>query len=153
MVEIITVLGIMSVLVGLLSPAISLMFSKDARAAAQTIQGGLDTLRSYSMSKQGDWQLEIEKDIHSSNYFMILYKDGLAVQTTNLGKRIEITTPITGSFKIQYKPSNGSVHQVDTGAGWESSSDVITIHIEATRSRNESTINIIKLTGRHYIVE
>lgn len=150
LVEIIVVIAIMAVLVGMTSVGISLMFSRDAEKCATEIEGGLDKLRAYSMSKKGKWYMEIKQEVSDNNIYMTIYRDegsGYEIfEQENLGSRASL---ISGYITIEFNKANGSVSKVNGSAP----GDITQIKLEANRTNKSETVNLVTLTGRHFLEE
>lgn len=151
LVEVIVVIAIMGVLIGMASTGISLLFSRDAEKCAMEIESGLDKLRTYTMSKKGSWYMKIEQD--GANYLMTIYRDegtGEAVyEQINLGSKVTLAPT---EIRLQFNRVTGGVAYVDiAGSGWTTPGDMITIQVDSNRTNRSKTVNIVKLTGRHFI--
>lgn len=153
LVEIIVVLAIMAVLVGMSATGISLLFSRDAEKCALEIESGLEKLRTYTMSKKGNWHMEIKKE--SSDYIMTIYRDegsGAApYEQVNLGSKVNLNP---AGIKIEYSRVTGGVAKVDTtGTGWSAPGSTVLIRVDSVHNGRSKTVSIVTLTGRHFIEE
>ncbi len=159
LVEVVVVIAIMGILVGMSALGISMMFSRDAEKCATEIEAGLDKLRSYTMAKKGSWYMEIAKP--DNDYILTIYRNtgsgDTAYEQTNLGNRVTLysgSTEISG-VRIQYNKVTGGVAKVDmdnTGT-WAEPSDIVRIRVDSNRTDRSKTVNIVRLTGRHFLEE
>lgn len=159
LVEVVVVIAIMGILVGISAVGISLMFSRDAEKCATEIESGLDKLRSYTMAKKGSWYMEIAKT--GNDYILTIYRNtgsgDTAYEQMNLGSRVTLRsggTEISG-VRIQYNRVTGGVAQVDIGntGTWAVPSDIVKIQVDSNRTDRSKTVNIVRLTGRHFLEE
>lgn len=149
LVEVIVVIAIMGILVGMSSVGISLMFGHDAEKTAVDIEGGLDKLRSYSMSKSGNWYIEIRDDGSRSQW--TIYQDGVPVEEKDLGVKADLNPDL---IDIRFDRVSGGVSGVSyDGSVWSTppTEEVIRITAGSRRTGKKKTVNIVRLTGRHFV--
>ena len=160
LVELIVVIGIMSVMIGLLSLGVSVMFSRDAQSAAMIIDDAMSEARMYSMSKAGTTELLIHTTATASKDNTVTITTTKADGTSEskqytIDKNVLISAVQTngsGSWtggsgsdiSIIFDKSNGSVKSVD---GTADGVYVFTV----TSSSKTAIVNLIAVTGRHYV--
>lgn len=158
LVELIVVIAIMSIMLGMTGIGISLMFSRDAEKCAVEIEGGLDKVRAYSMSKPGIWYLEVKQDPTDENVYMTIYRDeGNAGATykvyekVNLGSRAVI---IPEKVEIWFNNASGAVKKVVVNDVLLdlTANDITKIEVQNSGNENKKkTVNLVHITGKHFI--
>lgn len=148
LVEAIVVMGIMAILVGIMSVGISLMFSRDAQYAAVSIDDQLTETRMLSMTKSGDFQMEVHMDSAARGSYILITRDGSEYRRISLDKRdIEIQFSGGTTAVIEFDKANGSVSKVNGSTA----SGVYTFTITGLRgAQKEAIVTLVSATGRHY---
>ena len=152
LVEAIVVMGLMVIMVGGISIAISLMFSRDAQQVAVQIDDALSETRMYSMSKEGNYKLLIHMDTDVRGSYAQMYKDDVECEARIDFKNrdILITSDAgTGDITIEFDSANGSVKKVNGVT--PSAGSIYTFTVEGQRgNKKTSTVTLVTATGRHY---
>ena len=178
LVELIVVISIMTILTGVLSLGISLMFSRDAESAAKIIADSMTKARTYSMSKPGNYTMIIHQCASGSNnssdtdYNYIEIKndiadatDGAYSEIVTFDTRAQICAPSGSDYAtpsdgdeivIIFNKTNGSVKSINDGVGYNgsdiSSSQIYTVKCIATRNTAKTSIvKLMTVTGRNSI--
>ena len=132
LVEIMAVLAIIAIMVGVGMTSWAVVKNADVSKAGRNIMTAYDKLKTYTMSKNGEWRMEIYKNDKGMYYAGVYCRDavtGLDVadgDVVELGKYIDIyfkdenessdiyideSTPL----KIYLKPSTGGVNKIKLG--------------------------------------
>ncbi len=165
LVELIVVISIMSVMIGVLSLGVSMMFSRDANYVAVRIDDALAETRTLAMSRNGDFTCSIHIDnvnprasFPEGSYVQIMQSVGGATATEYkrvlLDKNVTIEVDGDGAevtdnpVVFEFSKSKGNLSTVN---GSESISDVYTITVTSTRGTSRTKeVTLISTTGRHY---
>jgi len=158
LVELVIVMAIMGLLVGTATFGISLMYSRDTQSVANSIDDELTQLRMISMTKAGDYKITINTTGNVSKNNTITLSDG---EVKKLDKNVKITMEkVNGSgswsengaanIDIKFDASNGSV-SVFGGDTDVSGIYVIKIESGSGATARESKVNLVQLTGRHFV--
>ncbi len=155
LVELMIVIAIMTVMVGVISVGVSVMFSKDAEAAAKIIDDELSEVRMLSMSKNGKFEMVLSFDYDDpSKNGIVIERDDSGIKTVDLGKKARIsveyggTTLTSGDVVIEFDKGNGSVRKIN-GA---TVSGVCTFTATGARVASRvSNVDLVITTGRHYV--
>lgn len=178
LVELIVVMSIMTIVVGVLSLGIAMMFSKDADSVATTIADSLTKARTYSMTKPGDFTLTIHLCESGSNQssdinynYITLVNDipstdsGYVSETILFDASAQICIPSSTDYDtpsdgdeiiIKFNKTNGSVKSIKDAGGFDGS-DITSSEIYSLKciaSRNASKTAVVKLmtvTGRNSV--
>lgn len=155
LIELVVVISIMAIMVGLMSLGISMMFSKDAEAAAKTIDDGLSEVRMLAMSKEGTYTFVLKLDDNKIE----IQKGGSEYKTIDFKRKATVSVDggnlssakTSGDFTVEFDKGNGSVKKLDNGLVTETTKVVeITVTAEKLTSKT-STVFLMPTTGRHYI--
>lgn len=175
LIELLVTIAVMSIMVGGISISASLVFSKDASRCATILNDTLYSVRMDSMSKPGEYTVEIKDNNGSeanSQYVAVItcvpsegdpttetiYLEG--GQNVNKIKNITATLKKGGSsetlidshadtLKITFDKSKGCVN---TGSGYDISEDgIIVFHIVPQQGTREADVSLITATGKHTI--
>lgn len=171
LVELIVTIAIASILVGTMSFSVSLAFSKDAARCATILNDTLYSVRMDSMSKPGEYTVEIKDnnaESTSSQYVAIItckteksdgtldtqeetiYLEGDA--SDNKVKEITATlndVPLSGNIAITFDKSKGYV-KVGTGTSF-STDGIVEFHIIPVRGNKDAYVSLVTSTGKHTI--
>lgn len=176
LVELIVVIAIMGILVGGMSLGLSLAFSKDAHKCATAINDAIYEARMVSMTKAGDYTLELSKNA-TGEYIAQIIETGTGtvekeIALSNAGRidtievkldsdsTADVTVGTTTKSQLTFDKSKGNVsslngHKVKTPAETDQYTDgVITYDITSTRGSNaskESKVSLVTATGKHTI--
>lgn len=166
LVELIVVVAIMSIIVGISSYGLGLMFTRDANYVAVRIDDQLGEARTLSMSKGGVYICELHIDdsdpytgsgitIYSTTDETLPKASWTKEKEVPLDKKVSINVSDGGSLSVSsgdvrfiFDKAKGNVKSVngDSGAGKAYS-------ITVTSRRNTSkfkTVTLVGNTGRHY---
>lgn len=176
LVELIVVISIITIMTGVLSTGISIMFSKDAEGAAILIDDELTKARMLSMSSPGEFTITIHCDkdgnIDSSksdyNYIEI-NNDIASGETGHFSERVYFDTrAYIGAYiydpssaepdytsrgasediEIKFKKSNGSVIEFNGTSILEAK--IVKFKCQAVRNQNKiSYVDVYTISGRH----
>ncbi|MBE5939264.1 MAG: type II secretion system protein [Lachnospiraceae bacterium] len=170
LVEIMAVLAIIAIMVGVGMTSWAVVKNADVSKAGRNIMTAYDKLKTYTMSKNGEWRMEIYKNDKGMYYAGVYCRDavtGLDVadgDVVELGKYIDIyfkdenessdiyideSTPL----KIYLKPSTGGVNKIklgdivkyDSAGEYESSYGNIEITYNNLTNKN---VKIYYVTGK-----
>ncbi len=180
-VEILVVVAIITVLAGITSLSISILFSRDAELAAKTIDDQLSEVRMAAMTKPGSYSITIYTTATGSGNHIEIEKGELNLVTPVPGTPAPTPLPQTpindiliekdayitfgvkdhlpsdaseGSIKISFDKANGSVKEIiiDGAATSEPLDEIYEIKCKGVRNKTkEATISIMPVTGRHYL--
>lgn len=147
LVEAIVVMGIMTILVGIMSVGISLMFSRDAQSVAVMIDDQLTETRMLSMTKSGEFAMTVHQDAPRGNYILITL-DGAEYRKILLDKRdVEIDFSGGNDSAIIFNKANGAVKTV----GGSDASGIYTFKVKGQRgAQKEQIVTLVSTTGRHF---
>ncbi len=160
-VELIVVISIMTIMTGVVSIGIGMMFSRDANYVAVRIDDALAEARTLSMSRDGDfvYELNIDNVNHTGSFVSIKQSIGGATATEYrrvlLDKNVSIAvdgdgTAIAGDkITFEFDKAKGNVKKVNG-----SDADIKGVYtIKVTSLKNHSKVKdvlLISTTGRHY---
>lgn len=170
LVELIVVISIMTVMVGLLSFGVGMMFTRDANYVAVRIDDELTEARTLAMSREGVFVYSLYMDSDSRKNSVKIYKinsegDPLTdppYKEVALDKDVTITikktdgtvlTPAAGkSLNIIFDKANGSVKSVKKGDdASESGEGVYTFTVTSNKNSSKvREVTLVATTGRHY---
>jgi len=168
LVEMVVVISIITIMVGVISTGISLMFSKDAESAAIIIDDALSRTRMLSMSQNGTFEMTIfcDKDGNykgdNKNYIVIKTTDlsssdpGYVEEIINFKTKAYIgkntsSFPQTNNttIAIAFSKSNGSVVNID---GPVSTADIVEINCQAVKNSSKTAkVKLMTVSGRHVV--
>ncbi len=166
LVELIVVVSIMSIIVGIASYGLSMMFTRDANYIAVRIDDELAEARTLQMSRGGVYIYELHIDgadpFTGSEVNIYSAADETAPKSTwtlqsktKLDKKVTITVSDGGSYSkssgdvvIIFDKAKGSVKTVD-GASGRGKAYSITVTSKRNASK-QKTVTLVGNTGRHY---
>lgn len=179
LVELIVTIAMASILVGGISLGISIMFSKDAAKCATTLNDALYTVRMNSMSKPGDYTLEIKdistdssktqyvaeisckvkkddgsiEDLPNERIYLEGGEGENKVKTIDatIGDASSYTISSSDTVKITFDKSKGCVSTVN-GSNM-SNGGIVVFHIVPARGpeTRSADVSLITATGKHTI--
>lgn len=147
LVEAIVVMGIMTILVGIMSVGISLMFSRDAQSVAVMIDDQLTETRMLSMTKSGEFAMTVHEESPRGNYILIT-RDGSEYRKILLDKR-DVAIEFSGGTDaaVIFNKANGSVKTV----GGTDASGIYTYKVTSLRgATKQQMVTLVSTTGRHF---
>lgn len=168
LVELIIVISIMTIMVGVMSYGIGMMFSKDANYVAVRIDDGLTEARTLAMSREGVFIYSLHIDSDTKKNCIKIYKVASEDDTPvdppykeialdksvkiDIKKKVDSTetdmTPSpSGSINVIFDKANGSVKKVDGSKG----EGVYIFTVTSTRNSSKvKEVTLVSATGRHY---
>ncbi|MEG1848278.1 MAG: prepilin-type N-terminal cleavage/methylation domain-containing protein [Lachnospiraceae bacterium] len=169
LVEIIIVITIMTVLAGLMSVSVSLIFGLDAKKCAKQLEGYLNLAKTNALSKDAE-ELRIYRGSDQQYYvdFVEYYYTGEVTNPTLTSKVIQTELIGKDTVTITYTLTSGSTGQIDVGKsitiGFHRSTGAFqAVKINDTqtaayctaltiaRGTKQYTIEMIPETGKHII--
>ena len=145
LVEILTVVAILTLLVGTAGVSISLAYSRDAEKSAKLINDAMETARMYALSKKGSFTLEIDFE----NHLIAIPEAG---EEEDLPSRLKLYLPEDANIKkvsVTFDKAAGKVREIQTDKGGYGG-DLLCITSENTRGKKASVL-LIRNTGKHYV--
>lgn len=153
LIELIVVMAIMGIILALSFSGINWLNEANIKKASSNISGQLDLLRNKSMSKDGNWRMEIVEE--GGMYYTKIYDSDTDTDpdVTALGNRIKVYKMITDTDKelIKEDPVSGDVFAIirfDRSSGQVTQGDMGYI---VENGYDTVTIKLISLTGRNFI--
>ncbi len=160
LVELIVVIAIMSVMVGVTSLGIGMMFTRDAEYVAVRIDDELTEARTLAMSRAGVYTYVLHTDSTDTEagYVRIDVTDDAGTTTefkkVLLDKSVTITATgatfdASGNISIVFDKVNGSVSTVNGTA--PSSGTMYTFKVTSTKNSSKTKdVTLVSTTGKHF---
>lgn len=146
LIEILVVLAILAVAVGGAGIGISLAYSRDAEKCAKTINAALENTRMLSMSKKGNFTMEL--DMENNKLYIRSSEETDPVSEEELQKRVKLFLPDDAgktSLTVQFDKSTGKVFSMSS-----EKNGVLRITSENNGGKR-ATVVLVKGTGKHYV--
>ena len=154
--ELIAVISIMTIIVGVSSLSIGLIFSRDAERSAVIIDDELTEARMLSMSKSGIITMCINTNTDPTLNTIDIKQGGTIYKTVRIDKSVLISmagsaTSSPGSvIIIEFDKSNGSVKSINGSPAVDNGLYEIQSQSQRGSSRT-ATVTLVANTGKHYI--
>lgn len=167
LVELLVVIGILSIMTGASALGMNFAFSRDASKCATRLNDAIYMARMDSMSKQGDYFLEIKKE---DNDFVAIINDGSSEvyheKISEHGRISNIAYDLNGTgdnisdtkiVKIEFDKAKGNVEKYnDVGFSADGSSGtnvdgLIVFTISQKNGLRTSKVTLVTSTGKHKI--
>lgn len=167
LIELIVTIAVMSIVVLISVNLYGLIRNADTKSAAGNIDTMISSLRSKSLTKNGEYKLCIEMDA-DKNYSVVLYEykvvvpeDGLVwkiIESENLGKVTISVLDSAGNeavidadniLELKCSKSNGSF--INSKYLKSDETDFEVTQIKIVKGNSMKRIKLVLLTGRHYI--
>lgn len=161
LVELLVVMAVMVIMVGGMAMSASLMFSRDAKSIAVTIDDELAEARMLSMSKADDYIITIHTESGYTLDNKIIIDDGDSSTTPieiPLRKKVSITVSQENGndsysssggedIDIKFNKSNGGLEYFADPSITPSGVYVFTVESE---NGKQAKVTLVATTGRHY---
>lgn len=146
LVEVLVVLAILAIAVGGAGIGISLAYSRDAEKCAKTINAALENTRMLSMSKKGNFTMEL--DMENNKLYIRSSEEVAPVLEEELQNRVKIFLPDNAgatSLSVRFDKSTGKVFSMS------SEKDGILRITSENNGGRRATVVLVKGTGKHYV--
>jgi len=87
--ELLIVVAIMSIIAGVAMVGVSVIASADSKKMSKSLYSDINTLRTKTLSVEGNWSLKISKS--DKNYKFELMKNGEVIQSNTGGRRVNLS--------------------------------------------------------------
>lgn len=179
LVELIVIISIMAIAVGIMGLSVSVMFAKDGERAAKLIDDKLSEVRLASMSKPGLYVMKIDTVRSGKENTITITRTTDTTLPSDLALPADETTTFKidkdayilfgpqdsewkdpkateakyGTIEIMFDKANGSVKSITTSYGVTFNPEKIYEFrcYSARRTSSMKTIELMPVTGRHYI--
>lgn len=146
LIEILVVLAIIAIAAGGAGIGISLAYSRDAEKCAKTINAALENTRMLSMSKKGNFTMEL--NMESNKLYIKSSEETEPVLEEELQSRVKLFLPDDEgktSLTVRFDKSTGKVFDMSS-----ENNGILRITSE-NNSGKRATVVLVKGTGKHYV--
>ena len=158
LVEVLVVVAVVSILVGVTSVGISLMYSRDAEKGAKLIDSAMETTRMNAMSQAGQMTLSVDGDNH---LLTVTSSVSGVMEETNLPRRVTIeveaegaAAAVTGTaLTVEFSKADGGVKRIAID-GVEAGADswhTLRVRVRTQDGSRQVSVILVRMTGRHYV--
>lgn len=156
--EVLIVVAIISILTGVFTISISLIYSRDTEKCVKLIDGALETARMGSLSREGGFSVFVDGNNNTLKVESTI--DGV-VEETELPKRVRLEmtaegdgTPITGTeLLVEFDKAKGAVKtfRLDGSTLAKTSSYTVAIAAQSNGNGKRASVILVRMTGKHYL--
>lgn len=156
--EVLIVVAIISILTGVFTISISLVYSRDTEKCVKLIDSALETARMGSLSREGSFFVSVDGN---NNKLKVESSIDGVVEETELPKRVklEITAEgdgasITGTeLLVEFDKAKGAVKtfRLDGSALAKTSSYTVAITAQSNGDGKKASVMLVRMTGKHYL--